>query len=124
MDSAIQRLRRNRFLASAAIGSLSVVLAASLISSAQASPPAANSSSAASRASILRDLPVGPLADGEDEKKVLCQYIVFAAPRFVCGRPPLEDVKKRCDERATEERGEPSECSCTEDQTYIQDVCD
>jgi hypothetical protein len=56
--------------------------------------------------------------------KVLCSYFYFGTQRNLCGDPPLEEVKKRCDEEATKERGEKTECACTQDANYIKDACD
>lgn len=57
-------------------------------------------------------------------KKIMCSYLVYGNQRYICGEPPLEDVKKKCNEKASEERGEKTECACTADQGYIGDACD
>jgi hypothetical protein len=58
------------------------------------------------------------------KKKVMCSYFVYGDERYICGDPPLEDVKKACNKKATEERGEKAECTCTMDQGYIQNARD
>ena len=60
----------------------------------------------------------------EKSHKVLCSYFYFGTQRNLCGDPPLEEVKKRCDEEASRERGEKTECACTQDANYIKDACD
>lgn len=62
------------------------------------------------------------LAD-EESDKVMCTYLVYGSSRYICGEPPLSEVKKKCDEKASEERGEKAECDCTQDPNYIQDAC-
>lgn len=65
-----------------------------------------------------------PLPVEEKSHKVLCSYYYFGTKRDLCGDPPLEEVKKRCDEEATREHGEKTECACTQDAAYIRDACD
>lgn len=65
-----------------------------------------------------------PLAESAKERKVLCSYIAWGGERRVCGEGSVADVKKRCDKEATKVLGEPSECTCSDDPSYIQDVCD
>jgi|SRR6187551_2821708 len=65
-----------------------------------------------------------PLDDPPKKKKVLCSWWSYANLRYMCGEPPLAAFKKKCDQQITKEIGQPSECSCTDDQDYIKDTCD
>lgn len=60
----------------------------------------------------------------EEPKQVLCSYLLYGSRQFVCGPPPIEDLQKKCDEKATSERGEKATCQCTDDPHYIRDTCD
>lgn len=57
-------------------------------------------------------------------KKIMCSYYVYGSQKFVCGQPPLQDLKERCSEQASRERGEKTVCDCTDNQDYIGTACD
>ncbi len=59
----------------------------------------------------------------EKEKKVMCSYLLYGAKHSVCGPPPMEDVKKKCEEKGSAEHGEKITCQCTDDPNYIRDTC-
>ncbi len=91
------------------------VLAGSVLSLGSPSVSAADSTSS--------DEPVSwPLAS--DGKKVMCSYLAYGAPRHICGEGDVSRLKKRCEEKATQELGQKSKCTCTDDSGYIQDYCD
>lgn len=60
----------------------------------------------------------------EKPKKIMCSWLVYGVRDFICGDPPMSDVKKRCDKKATEVRAEKTECECTDDQDFIREMCD
>ncbi len=62
-----------------------------------------------------------PLAEGG--KKVMCSYLSYGARHYVCGEPPIADVKKKCEEKGSKEHGEKITCACTDDPSYIRDTC-
>ena len=66
----------------------------------------------------------GEAAEERAKKKIMCSWLSFGQTRFICGEGNLADVKKSCDQKATQERGEPAECACTDDPQYIQNSCD
>jgi len=75
---------------------------------------------------LLGGIALSRTGQAEEKKshKVLCSYFYFGTQRNLCGDPPLDEVKKRCDEEASRERGEKTECACTQDANYIKDACD
>lgn len=60
----------------------------------------------------------------EKPRQILCSYLLYGSRQFVCGPPPLEDLQKKCAEKATAERGEETTCQCSDDPNYIRDTCD
>lgn len=61
---------------------------------------------------------------GSDNDKVMCSYLSYGVRNYVCGKPPMEDVKKKCEEEGSKEHGEKITCACTDDPNYIRDTCD
>lgn len=65
-----------------------------------------------------------PLADKKPQK-VMCMWNAWGKRQYMCGDPPKEEVQKKCDEKAREDRKEQSAtCSCSDDPSYVRDMCD
>lgn len=64
------------------------------------------------------------LTDDAPKPKVMCFWLAYSRQRYMCGEGSIDRVKKKCNEVASAEVGEPVECSCTDDPEYIKDSCD
>ena len=73
---------------------------------------------------IKQDTALADEGTQEKPKKIMCSWLAYDVRDFICGDPPMSDVKKRCDKKATEVRGEKTECECTDDQDFIRNMCD
>lgn len=67
--------------------------------------------------------PIGAYPLAEKPAQILCSYLLYGSRQFVCGPPPMEELKKKCNEKATAERGEKTTCQCSDDPNYIRDTC-
>ncbi|HXS18157.1 MAG TPA: hypothetical protein VN764_13260 [Polyangiaceae bacterium] len=67
---------------------------------------------------------IEPLEASAEKRKVMCFWLSFGRQRYMCGDESLDEVKKKCNQVASAEVGEPVECSCTDDPEYIRDSCD
>ena len=69
---------------------------------------------------------VSPLQEKEKEKEIapiLCTWIAYGKQQSMCLREEMSVAQKKCNDFASKELGEPVQCSCTGDQSYIQDAC-
>lgn len=66
------------------------------------------------------------LQEKSKEKKpnILCSWIGYGRQETMCFREDMSAAQKKCNEYASKQLGEPVECSCTGDQSYIQGACD
>ena len=60
----------------------------------------------------------------EKKPPILCSWIAYGRQETMCIRDDMSAAQKKCNEYATKQLGEPAQCSCTGDQSYIQDACD
>lgn len=70
-------------------------------------------------------------ADGEREAEgsdggptTLCMWFAYGRKEFLCMSEPLEKARKRCGERVRAQLGESARCSCSDDPSYVGDMCE
>ena len=62
--------------------------------------------------------------DNEKKPPILCSWLAYGRQETMCIRDAMSVAQKKCNEHASKQLGEPAQCSCTGDQSYIQGACD
>ena len=58
------------------------------------------------------------------KKKIMCSWFSQGKTQFMCLETDMKSAQKKCDEKASAERGDTATCTCTDSADYIRDTCD